>query len=368
MLRAGVVASLFLSLGGMLLAQDAAKAPGLAYLIEGASRIYVVDESRCSAAPDSKEGGRWYLIEGDEKLGRLRKDLSEVAVSEKGGCLCGGPDVHFYAAMPSGETRYFGLDCERFLDWNAIPSSLQALLVPSRPTFIGTRKGDTYIVDIPLDAEEAIARQRFTEAGFTLVVGGRWNMATEAFPREEVLRQRSSATAPVHIEVEAGPFKPIRPEPVLPKKRTKAEETEWKRAWFTWQEENEASTTRSARERLGAWVERLGLQGALLGAVEPRFSMSSGDETTYRADLLFNDAEAVRKALGAPGATQEGLRVKQADYRSAQEMQAKFYYQAALLLPESPPREMLVKAEHVLPDIRRIVPLCDCREEPARAK
>jgi TonB family protein len=138
---------------------------------------------------------------------------------------------------------------------------------------------------------------------------------------------------------------------------------QWHRAWYSWHEENEASTTRSAKGRIEAWIERLKLQGALFGAVEPRFSMSSGDETTYSADLLFNDTEAVQKALEDPQAVQEGLRVQQADYRSAQEMQAKFYYQAALLLPESPSRQTLMNAEHVLPGIRRIVPLCDCRED-----
>ena len=368
MRRAGAVASLFLSIGGALHAQDAAKAPGLAYLVEGASRVYVVDESRCSAAPNSKDGGHWYLIEGEEGLGRLRKELSEVATGEMGGCLCGGPDVHFYAAKPSGETRYFGLDCERYLDGHAIPPSLQALLIPSRQTFIGTRKGETYLIDIPLDLEEAAARQSFAEAGFTLVVGGWWNMFTEALPREEVLRRRASATAPVHLKVEAGPFKPSRPEPVLPRKRTNSEEAQWERAWFTWREENDAATTRSAKQQVEAWIKGLGLQGALLGAVEPRFSMSSGDETTYSADLLFNNAEAVRKALAAPQAAQEGLRVKQTDYRSAQEMRANFYYQAALLLPESPSQELLAKAEHVLPGIRRIIPLCDCREGRERDK
>ena len=109
-MRKGLVLTtimLFATVAG--LAQDATKSPGLSSLLDGAVRIYVVDESRCSANPNSKEGGRWYLIEGDEKLTSLRQALAEVTTQERGGCMCGGADIHSYAQKPNGETRYFGL-------------------------------------------------------------------------------------------------------------------------------------------------------------------------------------------------------------------------------------------------------------------
>lgn len=345
-------------------AQEARMSPGLSYLLDGAVRIYVVDESRCSAGPNSKEGGRWYLMEAEEKLEGLRAQFSKLDTGSEGGCMCGGPDIHFYAQTEVGETTYFGLDCEEYLSGVEIPRSLQDLLIPARPTFLGQRMGQTYIVDLPLEVEEPAARRAFGVAGLTLLTGGRWNGFTGAHPREVERKARLKETAPVHLLLEVGPFKAPRPAPEFPKGANEAQEATFERDYRLWYKETSAALRAMATERTAGWLDGVGLKGFLVLPIEASEHISNGELSTFSADLYLSDAAAVRGALASPKAKRPKVKVDAVEYRIAQRAQPPAFYQAALLLTENPTPEEIAKAKAVLPGIRRVVPLCECREKP----
>ena len=345
-------------------AQEKPPSPGLAYLLDGAVRIYVIDESRCSAKPDSKEGGRWYLIEGEEILKRLRVELSTLASESKGGCACGGPDIHFYAETAAGETTYFGIDCEVYLAGVEIPKSTQALLIPARPTFVGKRMGQTYVVDLPLGTSENQSRAIFRESGFTLLTSGYWNIETEASPRESVMAWVQRQSAPVHLVIEIGPLVPSKPEPVRPASTDSPEWEAWQKKFDKWFWEGIAEVEQAATKRADRWMDDLGLRLLLVSPPDLRFSGSSGDESTYSLELYLRDPQAVKSALSSRKAKRKDIAVRLEEFRSGPLPAEGQYYQAALLLSETPTPEEIAKVKAVLPGIGRVVPLCECREKP----
>ncbi len=349
---------MLLTLGAALIpgpwAQEKTASGGLAYLLDGAVRIYAVDESRCSAGPGKPEGGQWYLIEGEKKLNDLREALADVSTDELNGCGCGGPDVHFYAENEAGKTRYFGLDCGVALDGVQLPSSLQNILGPSKKEFIGVLGGQTYLVDIPLNVDEQDARKKFAEAGLNLLVSGYWNVFSQAGPREDALEM----AAPVTIELRVGPFKDSRPAPKFPGANSESAMMAYAGAHQQWEREVVAK----ARPILQVWLDQLGLRQLQMAPDVVRTSMAGYDETLCDAEVFLKDPEAVRKALAKPDAKNDLVSVSKVEYRTPAEIKARSKYQAALLLPGFATPSELKRIKNVLPGIGRVVPLCECHE------
>lgn len=358
-----LVMALLLLVATHLGAQEAMKSPGLSYLLDDAVRIYVIDESQCSTKPDAKEGGRWYLIEGEETLDRLRKALSAVDVNKRGGCACGGPDIQFYAVKPDGTSRHFGLDCAVFLNGVQLPKELRGQLIPSSKEFIGRAGGMTYICDIPLGTTEEEARRAFSASDLILLTGGRWYMATDADPREVRLQEHRWNSAPVLLEFTLGPFSG----PGCSDYASRRErEGEWER---------------KAGALVSEWIEKRLLGIHLLDRAGVSSSSSSStqewESAFFKEGLILDDAEAVRKALDIaplPSLTMhERLRMEESTkrhqaptlwleestFRTPQEQVVQGRYQAALLLWDTDPPERLDAARRLLGEGGTITFLCE---------
>lgn len=329
----------FLPLG--IAAQEKPAHPNLAYLLDGITKIYVVDESRCSSEPGSPDAGRWYVIEGEAALQRLEREFGKVETSKQGGCLCGGADIHFYGQDSKGDLRYFGLDCGMFIEGCEIPKALPPLIVPTKKGFLGKPVGPTYVVDVPLETTEPEIRAAFAKADLTLLVGGWWNMFSSCAPRAWAQKKHAKETAPAYLELKVGPLP-------VPKS---APGGYW---------EIDQRMKQEAAGRVSQWLDRWGLHSLLLIPERVDSWKSGGGEATFRADCYFGNAEEVRKALSK--ISKDGglaVDVLSTTYRSREEMQAQAFYQAALLLPDAGVAEGLRQAKALLPPGCKVTALCE---------
>jgi len=347
---------------------------GLDSLLDGAVRIYVVDESRCSTGYDSDEGGRWYLIEGEESLERLRRELAAVPKQLPNGCKCGGPDVHYYVERGDGGLKYFGIDCGSFIEAMKISPELKAILLPGEDRFLGGGGGPTYLVDIPLEVEEDSARQAFSAKGFSLLTGGWWNVFSKAYPREFAARMHTERTAEVHLEFDLGSFHTtLPPAPRCPTKPDAIELDEFMQtdevkrfsdSYFAWSAEARAETDALASEKAKEWANQLGLGPFLVLLETSRMGGVGGGESEYSCECFLRDAKAIRNILAQQQSKGTAPIIRNVEYRSAATQRSKGFYQAALLFPTPPSRKDLAKAKAVLPGIGRVIPLCECRDKP----
>jgi len=347
---------------------------GLDRLLDGAVRIYVVDESRCSTGYDSVEGGRWYLIEGEESIERLRQGLAAVPKQPPNGCKCGGPDVHYYVERGDGSLKYFGVDCATFIQAMKIPPELKAILLPGEDRFLGGDGGPTYLVDVPLEVDEDSAQRAFSAKGFSLLTGGWWNMFSRAYPREFAARMHTERTAEVHLEFDLGSFQTtLSPAPQCPTKPEAMEldqfmrTEEFKRfsdSYFTWSAEARAETDALAAEKAEEWVKQLGLGPFLILLETPRQGGHGGGENIYACECFLRDAKAVRNILAQQQSMGTAPVSPKVEYRSAATQRIKGFYQAALLFPTPPSRKDIARAKAILPGIGRVIPLCECKDKP----
>ena len=145
------------------------KPQAASYLIEGVEKIYVVDESRCSSPKNPDEAGKVYLIEGKEKIEKIRKELQLwTDMSKEGACGCGGPDKHYYCVKRDGSQEYWGLDCDTFLNNKTIPEALNELINPNSKWFVGSHCGHAYLAEAPLTHSEKELGGQLAQKGYLL--------------------------------------------------------------------------------------------------------------------------------------------------------------------------------------------------------
>ncbi len=318
------------------------------YLIDGAKKIYVIDESRCSTNSSSVDSGGCYLIEGEETIENLRKELSQVHSDDTlHGCLCGGPDIHYYIDTGSEALSYLGLDCQKYLMGYDLPESILNVIIPSREKFVGKKIGSTYIVDIPLDMTEAEATKRFRGAGLLLITGGYWNIFRGCVPRERRIVGYKQDTAPVYLILKVGRFKVNDPKMDI----------------F-----HDCPLRQDALRKAEDWLEKKGLNSFLIFPpimYNPGGTFHSGgvdDEVFWSVGCYLNNARAVRKSLAKDNScvsNDNKVSIELIEYRTKGQIKEKGYYQAALILSAGQQDKGLKIASKLIQGIGRITPLCE---------
>lgn len=158
-------------IGGCSICQE--KNMDASYLIDGVQKIYIVDESKCSGPANKDEAGKVYLIEGKENIEKIRQELKKwTDLTNKGGCLCGGPDKHYYCMSANGQRNYWGLDCDEFINGMEITVGLNALINPKYETFIGIHVGFALVADVPISTDETNLVKMAHDKGYEIFYKG----------------------------------------------------------------------------------------------------------------------------------------------------------------------------------------------------
>jgi len=308
------------------------------FLMDDVEKIYVVDEATCSIKRPSCESGKTYIIEGEEKLGLLRDGLTKMDTSTRGGCLCGGPDIHFYCLLQDGSQRYLGLDCNNYLAGIQITDEVRSLINPVEGSFLGTFFGYALVADAPTDLNVEDFYSLCQDTG-TVGLATEWN-------RERALEREREAIAPVHLRLETN----FHAEDIA-----NFEE----KSQLRWQWEKDAA------KRFENWLSQRGLTEMVLKAGRVSSPRSSGSRTResmdFQQDVYLSDPAAAKGILSKGDDPEQAVTLKDVEYRSAEQQSEPHFYTVILISNNPCSAKEIGGVDESFPMLERIRPICDRR-------
>ena len=338
--------SVFLICSLATLAQK--KQSDMNYLIEGVDKIYITDESRCSDPALKSEVGKVYIIEGTEKLDKIRKIIDAWKLNDEyGGCACGGPDKHYYCFCKGKAKSYWGLDCDTYLNGRELPMELNALINPKYDTFLGVETGYALIADVSVEVPEDNLIKKADEKSIKVL----YNL----WERENILNRQKQNTAPfevtLRVAVDTGDLHD--PEDLIDdngnSRQPNFEENRKYMIFFD-----------KVDKLFQAFIEHERLNKILLAEDKKDVDFSWNSKSAIATKRLF--LASLPQEMKQNAAYQLGknkISIQEVRSRTDVEKKEEYFYQVTILVPTANSEEEAKRVASAIPMLKNVKCICD---------
>jgi hypothetical protein len=325
------------------------KVPDKPTMGQSVNKIYVVDESRCENPDSGINAGRVYLIEGQEKMAKLMKAFKDWQPKDGGGCLCGGPDKHYYCYAEKEQVNYWGLDCDTFLQSNEICPELNGLINPKYPaTFLGEPVGYALTASVPIETTEKEIVEIGRKANVTIFYGD--------WARNSTIEQKNKETASFEALIKVD----LKDKGILDSEHNRIMELIRQKA----SEEERAKVVQETDDKVNAMCYKAYQEWLLNYGIEPSSlidSQRSGWSSNGGAELklcLSKIPHSFKKNEQWQNA-ECNISIKEVNNRTDKEKCKQYYYGITILVPTSDSEKESKRISAAMPMLRNVRCVCE---------